>query len=143
MPSTASGGKVQEYAFLRFPPAAVLVDESELAGLPASARAVFEQILVNGPMGHPELRERTGIAPRTIRFAVQRLRALGFLEAVASLQDSRTCYFYVHPRRLDPAYIQQMRETAEGAAGAERLLTRLLTPAQRPVPQHPLMARRF
>jgi hypothetical protein len=61
-----------EYEFLHFPADAVRVDESRFVRLPESAQRVFGAVKVDGPLTHAELRDRTGLPPRTIRFAVRR-----------------------------------------------------------------------
>lgn len=63
--------------------------------LPASARQVFETLTAEGPLTHRDLVRTTGMPPRTVRYAVSRLKEAGVIGARCNLQDCRQCYFYV------------------------------------------------
>jgi len=104
---------VAEYEFLHFPAAAVQVDPVRLGRLPESCRAVFEAVKQSGPLTHADLRERTGIPARTIRFAVARLKEAGFLDVRCSLRDCRTCYFFVNKRCVGVEALEDARRRAE------------------------------
>lgn len=116
-----------EYRFLHFPPEAVRVDPLEFARLPESAQRVFVAVRDNGPVSHASLREITGMPPRTIRFAVKRLRDEKFLDARCSLRDCRTCYFFVDTSRVDGEALESMRGNAEQVAQKENLTLELMT----------------
>ncbi len=110
-------GPVDEYRFLHFPADAVHVDPLVFSRLPESAQRVFETVRERGPLTHADLRDVTEMPPRTIRFAVKRLRESGLLDARCSLRDCRTCYFFVHQRCVGVEAIQQMRGEAEAETG--------------------------
>lgn len=105
---------MSEYAFLQFPPEAVETDDS-FHMLPESAKRVFDAIRRNGPVSHQDLRVHTRMPPRTIRFAVRRLRDEGYVDSRSSLRDCRTCYFFVDKRWIDPSYLEDARDQAEVA----------------------------
>jgi DNA-binding Lrp family transcriptional regulator len=63
-------------------------------GLPASARTVYAKLQETGPLTHRDLVERTGMPPRTVRYAVGRLRQAGVIDARCNLMDCRQCFFY-------------------------------------------------
>jgi hypothetical protein len=50
-------------------------------------------------MTHGQVAASTGMPPRTIRFAVRRLREAGLVSSVPSLRDCRTCYLFVNRER--------------------------------------------
>ncbi len=112
---------MDEYRFLHFPADAVQVDPLEFARLPESARRVFQAVRDQGPVTHAGLREATGMPPRTIRFAVKRLRDEGYLDARCSLKDCRTCYFFVHKRCVGVEALERMRGVAAATAAREDL----------------------
>jgi predicted transcriptional regulator len=101
-----------EYEYLHFPAEAVTVDRVRFGRLPESARRVFEVIKDQGPVTHKELRALTSIPPRTIRYAVKRLRDEGFVDTRCSLQDCRTCYFFVHKRCVGIDALEEARRKA-------------------------------
>jgi len=103
---------VGEYDFLHFPAAAVVVEPMLFAALPVSAQKVFEAVRDFGPLTHAQLREMTEIPPRTIRFAVARLKKEGLLDTRCSLQDCRTCYFFVDKRCIGLEALQAAQEQA-------------------------------
>jgi predicted transcriptional regulator len=103
---------VDEYRFLHFPADAVQVDRVKFGRLPESARTVFEAVKAEGPLTHAELREKTGIPPRTIRYAVKRLKDEGFIDTRCSLRDCRTCYFFVHKRCVGVEALEDARRQA-------------------------------
>ena len=111
-----------EYEFLHFPPEAVHVDESRLDRLPESAQRVFGAVRHEGPLTHAGLRHRTGLPPRTIRFAVRRLRDEGLVDARSSLRDCRTCYFFVSREHVEDEAIEEARRRAEEASRLGRLV---------------------
>lgn len=106
---------VDEYRFLHFPADAVQVDPIVLTRLPESARRVFEAVKQGGPITHTELRERTGMPARTIRFAVKRLKDEGLIDTRCSLQDCRTCFFFVHQRCVGVEALEAARREASQA----------------------------
>jgi DNA-binding transcriptional ArsR family regulator len=111
-----------EYEFLRFPADAVRVDEDRFGRLPGSAQRVFDAVRGDGPLTHADLRRRTGLPPRTIRFAVKRLREEGFVDARSSLKDCRTCYFFVSRDCVEHGALEDARERAQEAARSGRLV---------------------
>lgn len=66
-----------------------------LEGLPNSARAVYATLAARGPLTHKGLLEATGMPPRTVRYAVGRLKEAGVIGARCNLMDCRQCYFFV------------------------------------------------
>jgi len=111
---------MQEYEFLHFPPDAVQVDPIRFGRLPESARTVFTAIRNGGPLTHADLRDATGMPPRTIRFAVKRLKDEGYIDSRCSLTDCRTCYFFVHKRFVGIEALEEARRRAEEASESHR-----------------------
>jgi DNA-binding transcriptional ArsR family regulator len=107
-----------EYEYLHFPAEEVHVDPRRFGRLPESARRVFAVIRDEGPVTHAQLRSATEIPPRTIRYAVKRLRDEGFVDTRCSLRDCRTCYFFVHRRCVGIEALEAARQKAH--ADAER-----------------------
>lgn len=64
-------------------------------GLPNSARQIYETLATHGALTHKDLIRTTGMPPRTIRYAIGRLRQAGILSERCNLQDCRQCYFYI------------------------------------------------
>ncbi len=113
---------VREYAFLHFPADAVHVDRVTFGKLPASAQRVFEVVRDHGPLTHAEIHEHTDIPPRTIRFAVKRLRDEGLVDTRCSLRDCRTCYFFVDKRCVGIEALEEARQRADVAAAEGRVI---------------------
>lgn len=111
-----------EYEFLHFPPASVRVEPGRLDRLPESAQRVFGAVRDDGPLTHAGLRERTGLPPRTIRFAVKRLREEGLVDARSSLKDCRTCYFFVSRDWVEGGALEDARLRAQEAARLGKLV---------------------
>ena len=103
---------VAEYSFLHFPAESVTVDPERFERLPQSAKVVFEAVRDKGPLTHADLREATGMPPRTIRFAVKRLKEESFIDTRCSLRDCRTCYFFVHRRCVGVEALEAARQEA-------------------------------
>lgn len=59
---------------------------------------VHEALDRHGPLSPDELSERTRLAPRTLRYAVARLRGLGLVGARASIRDGRRVEFFLRDR---------------------------------------------
>ncbi len=116
---------VAEFAFLHFPSASVQVDPAKYGRLPQSAQRVFSAVRDQGPLTHTELRAATGLPPRTIRYAVKRLRDESYLDTRCSLRDCRTCYFFVNKRCVGVAALEEARRRADEAARAGRLVERM------------------
>lgn len=106
---------MQEYRFLQFPPEAVHIDPTNYGGMANSARKVFDLLRQQGPQTHAQIAAATGLPRRTIRFAVQRLRAQGLISRVASLHDCRICYFFIDRSCVDANAIAQARTQANQA----------------------------
>lgn len=111
-----------EYEFLHFPPEAVQVDRERFERLPESARRVFSAVREAGPLTHAGLRRRTGLPPRTVRFAVRRLKDEGLVDTRSSLRDCRNTYFFVSKDCVDVAAIEEARRRAEEAGRAGKLI---------------------
>lgn len=111
-----------EYTFLRFPPGAVRVDGARLRSLPASARLVFDAILVSGPLTNGALRVETGLPPRTLRFAVRRLKDAGLVQSRGSLRDGRNTYVCIAKDCVGPEALEEARRRADEAALAGRVI---------------------
>ena len=107
---------MDEYAYLGFPADAIRIDERAYRRLPESSRQVFATIVREGVVTHEHLRQWTGMSPRTIRFAVKRLRDHGWIAARQSLRDGRVCYFFVHPDHVDEHALRVARARAEDDA---------------------------
>jgi len=116
---------MEDHRFLHYPPDSVHVDPVQAGRLPASARRVFAAIVDHGPVTHTDLRALTGMPPRTIRFAVRRLKDERFIDSRCSLTDCRVCYFFVHKRFVDEEALEAARLRAEAAAKAGRSIHRV------------------
>lgn len=66
-----------------------LVESELLAGLPPSAKFVFKVLSCGKPMTLDEIIRETGLPPRTVKYALKRLRELELVEAVPCLKDLR------------------------------------------------------
>lgn len=67
--------------------------------LPPSAKRVLRILAESGPLTHKELVATTNLAPRTLRFALARLRTGGQVVWRWSLEDARQrLYFFAPPR---------------------------------------------
>lgn len=67
---------------------------ARLERLPRSAQAVYDLLARRGPLTHKDLVRSAGMPPRTVRYALQRLRHEGVIGAYCNLMDCRQCYFY-------------------------------------------------
>lgn len=105
-----------EYEYLHFPADQVHVDPRLFGRLPESARRIFDVIREAGPVTHAELRDRTEMPARTIRYAVKRLRDEGIIDTRCSLRDCRTCYFFVHKRCVGVEALEAARQKARADA---------------------------
>lgn len=121
-----------EYSFLQFPAEAVQVDPKIVDNLPGSARRVLDAVRERGPLTHNELGLATGLPPRTIRYAVRRLKDHGVLESLSSLKDCRTCYFFVSRRHIRPEALEEARVRADEASKNGRLVERVHEATRRP-----------
>lgn len=108
------------YRFLHFPADAVQVDPFRLGRLPESARRVFAAVRDHGPLTHAALHAATGMPPRTISYALKRLKDAGFVDTRCSLGDCRTCYFFVHRRCVGIEALEAARRQAAPATPAPR-----------------------
>lgn len=62
--------------------------------MPPSAKLVYRVLVYNGPMSHRELLDETGLGPRTLRFALSRLRKREVVAEIVSLKDARQKIVY-------------------------------------------------
>jgi DNA-binding transcriptional ArsR family regulator len=108
-----------EYEFLHFPAEAVQVDRFRFGRLPDSAKRVFDAVKAAGPLTHAELRERTDMPARTVRYALKRLRDEGFVDTRCSLRDCRTCYFFVHQKCVGVEALDDARRKAAEKAASD------------------------
>ena len=60
-----------------------------LEGMPPSAKLVYRVLSYNGPMSHKELRNETGLGPRTLRYALARLKEKDVVVERVRLEDAR------------------------------------------------------
>jgi DNA-binding transcriptional ArsR family regulator len=102
-----------EYDYLHFPADAVKVELRTFGRLPESAQKVFAVIRDHGPVTNADLQARTEMPPRTIRYAVKRLKDEGFVDSRCSLRDCRTCFFFVHERCVGVEALEEARSKAE------------------------------
>ena len=65
-----------------------------LEGMPPSAKLVYRVLIYNGPMSHRELRDETGLGPRTLRFALSRLKKKEVVAEMVNLKDARQRIVY-------------------------------------------------
>lgn len=65
-------------------------------GLPPSAQTIYKILAVEGPLTHKELVEISEMPPRTVRYAVSRLKEDGFIGERCNLMDCRQCFFFIN-----------------------------------------------
>ena len=63
--------------------------------LPPSAERVLSVLANGGPLTHKDLVAATGLAPRTLRFALARLRGNGRVDWRWSLRDARQRLYFL------------------------------------------------
>ena len=63
--------------------------------LPPSAERVLDVLVHDGPLTHKDLVAATGLPPRTLRFALARLRGSGRVDWRWSLRDARQRLYFV------------------------------------------------
>ncbi|MFQ6106501.1 MAG: winged helix-turn-helix transcriptional regulator [Thermoplasmata archaeon] len=63
--------------------------------MPPSAKLVYRVLVYNGPMSHKELREETGLGPRTLHFALSRLKKRDIVTERVNLRDARQKIVYL------------------------------------------------
>ena len=68
---------------------------------PPSAERVLKVLGNNGPLTHKDLLAATGLPPRTLRFALARLRASGRVDWRWSLRDARQRLYFLPRERGD------------------------------------------
>ena len=66
--------------------------------LPPSAERVLDVLAHGGPLTHRDLVAATGLPPRTLRFALARLRTSGRVEWRWSLRDARQRLYFAPGR---------------------------------------------
>ncbi|MHA2433399.1 MAG: MarR family transcriptional regulator [Candidatus Thorarchaeota archaeon] len=66
-----------------------------LEGMPPSAKLVYRVLEYNGPMSHKELRIETGLGPRTLRFALSKLKNENVVLERINLLDARQKVVYI------------------------------------------------
>ncbi|MFQ6127585.1 MAG: MarR family transcriptional regulator [Thermoplasmata archaeon] len=66
-----------------------------LEGMPPSAKLVYRVLEYSGPMTHRELRNETGLGPRTLRFALSKLRNRNVITERVNLWDARQKIVYL------------------------------------------------
>lgn len=71
-----------------------------------SSKLVLEIVASNGRTTQKYLLENTALAPRTIRYALSRLKELDFLKEAISLDDTRKKIYWLNEERryLCPGY---------------------------------------
>jgi DNA-binding transcriptional ArsR family regulator len=99
-------------AFLHFPADAVQTDFRRFGRLPASAQKVFAAVKAQGPLTASQLQAATAMPPRTVRYAVRRLREDGSLDTRCTLGDCRSCFFFVHKRCVGVAALEAARQAS-------------------------------
>ncbi|MFQ5837681.1 MAG: hypothetical protein ACE5HJ_02730 [Thermoplasmata archaeon] len=62
--------------------------------MPRSALAVA-RTLKDGPLTREQVKSRTGLPDRTLRFAIARLRRVGIVDERRSLRDARRKLFFL------------------------------------------------
>ncbi len=71
--------------------------------LPPSAERIFQTLVVRGPLTHKDLISATQLPPRTVRFALERLRRMDRIEWRWSLRDARQRVYFVPATRAESA----------------------------------------
>lgn len=64
-------------------------------GLPSSAETIYRILAVEGPLTHKELVEISEMPPRTVRYAVSRLKDEGCIGERCNLMDCRQRFFFI------------------------------------------------
>ncbi len=73
----------------------IALEPSVPDGIPPSAQTVYKTLALEGPLTHKELVEITEMPPRTVRYAVSRLKDEGHLGQRCNLMDCRQCFFFL------------------------------------------------
>ena len=72
-------------------------DRMDIYDLPPSAKLVFKMLHYKGGLTQKQLTEETQLAPRTVRYAIQRLDELGLVTSEISLRDARQDIYSLPP----------------------------------------------
>lgn len=77
-----------------------------LTNLTNSSKLILKVVVSNGRTTQKDLLENTALAPRTIRYALSRLKELGLLKEAVSLDDTRKRIYWLNEERRDlcPGY---------------------------------------
>ncbi|MCD6398371.1 MAG: hypothetical protein J7L08_00435 [Candidatus Aenigmarchaeota archaeon] len=65
--------------------------------LPKSAKLVLDS-LGNNPKTQKQILEKISLSPRTLRFAITRLKNLGLIKEINSLKDARIKFYKLKRR---------------------------------------------
>ncbi|MDY6774814.1 MAG: rhodanese-like domain-containing protein [Halobacteria archaeon] len=74
-------------------------ESQEIDGLPPSAKLVYKTLEYNGQMNQKDLSDESRLSPRTVRYAIDRLREKDLIYETPSLDDGR-CSFYSLKRSM-------------------------------------------
>jgi DNA-binding transcriptional ArsR family regulator len=92
VPATSSSSSVGGSRYSGLPPANSFngpPDLDVIEYLPPSARHVFDVLATNGPLTQKDLISKTDLPPRTVRYALSRLKGEDILEERFCFKDSR------------------------------------------------------
>ncbi|WP_082146836.1 MarR family transcriptional regulator [Halostagnicola sp. A56] len=74
----------------------IQISNDDVADLPPSAKLVYLILQEGGEMTQAELRDRTTLPDRTVRYALERLDAAGVLRSRPSASDARQSLYSIN-----------------------------------------------
>lgn len=101
------------------PVEAVAVPPDEMYGLPDSARMVLDFVVHNHPLTPQAIQEQMELPPRTVRWALRRLREAELVQARLDLDDLRYVQYTVHPRVVDREVLARIAPAHPLAASSD------------------------
>lgn len=86
---------------INIPAEAVAIPPDVVYRLPDSARMVLDFVVHNHPMTPQAIQEQMDLPPRTVRWALRRLREVELVQARLDLDDLRYVQYTMHPSVVD------------------------------------------
>lgn len=71
--------------------------------LPPSAKLVFKVLEYDGPLTQKQLVDETMLAPRTVRYALERLGDADAVSETVYIEDARQTLYRLNDGRVNPA----------------------------------------
>jgi DNA-binding MarR family transcriptional regulator len=79
-------------------------DTEDISDLPPSAKLVYKVLEYNGKLTQKQIAEKSLLAPRTVRYALNELKTAGVVESEVNLADARQQFYRLSepkPRKPD------------------------------------------